>query len=155
MKNKVLVRIDEKLLHAQIMLMWAKKKDIKKIILVDNELSNNDFLIKIYELSMPPYITIEILSTEDFFLKYGDNNLYKLSYKLLVIIKSINLLEEVLELGMTFKEVQIGFTKYEHLGKEKVIQMINKELNKYIRNVYPDLEIYYQNSPKDTKIYFN
>ena len=42
--NIVLCRVDERLIHGQVMTAWVKKAWIKKIILVDDELASDDFM---------------------------------------------------------------------------------------------------------------
>lgn len=153
MKNKILIRVDEKLLHAQIMLMWVRNSDIRKIIVVDDVLASNPFLIKVYELSVPSYIAIEIMSTYDFSTLYGEEKIYKQKQKTLVILGSIDLLKKLMEYGVSFLEIQIGFTSHEQLGKEKAFEMIEEEIHNKIREESDTLKVYYQNAPDDIKQY--
>ena len=48
-----LVRIDSRLIHGQVITKWRKIHKVTKIIIVDNELAKDDFMIHIYEASAP------------------------------------------------------------------------------------------------------
>lgn len=48
-----LARVDERLIHGQVMTAWCKKCWIKTIILVDKEIAQDEFMISVLEMSAP------------------------------------------------------------------------------------------------------
>ena len=71
-----LTRIDNRLIHGQVMTAWVKKYWIKKIILVDDEIVKDDFMKEVLTLSAPSGVKIEVRSAADAVaeLKKDDSN---------------------------------------------------------------------------------
>lgn len=57
-----LVRIDDRLIHGQVMAVWAKALGAKRIVIVDDQVSQDPFLQKVMRLAAPPQIKVDICS---------------------------------------------------------------------------------------------
>ena len=53
MKKASFARVDERLIHGQVMTAWVKKYWIKKIILVDDEIVQDSFMQEVLSMSAP------------------------------------------------------------------------------------------------------
>ena len=53
MKNIVLTRIDDRLIHGQVVTAWIKQYPINKILIIDDELSQNRLMERIYKAAAP------------------------------------------------------------------------------------------------------
>lgn len=63
--NVVASRVDERLVHGQIMTSWSKHLQLKRIIIVDDQVAADDFMAAVLTMSAPAGIQIDILSVAD------------------------------------------------------------------------------------------
>lgn len=59
-----LLRIDDRLLHGEVAFSWIEYYNLKRIIIVNDEASQNDFTRMILELSKPKNVELTILQLE-------------------------------------------------------------------------------------------
>lgn len=62
--NIVACRVDERLVHGQIMTSWSKYLQLKRIIVVDDQVAKDDFMTTVLAMSAPAGIHIEILTVD-------------------------------------------------------------------------------------------
>lgn len=62
MKKASFARVDERLIHGQVMTAWVKKYWIKKIILVDDEIVQDSFMQEVLSMSAPQGVKVEVRS---------------------------------------------------------------------------------------------
>lgn len=55
-----LVRVDDRLIHGQVVAIWLKTLGAKRIIIVDDRTANDDFLREVIELAAPAGVALEI-----------------------------------------------------------------------------------------------
>lgn len=53
-----LFRIDDRLLHGQVVVGWGQPLDIELIVLVDDELAASEWEQEIYQMGVPPGMTV-------------------------------------------------------------------------------------------------
>ena len=98
LENLLLARIDDRLIHGQVMTAWMKIMPAKKIIIVDNKVANDDFMISVLELAAPQGVKVEVLNEE--------------KEKVISIIKDV--MENVFELNVPLKiDIEYGENWYE------------------------------------------
>lgn len=61
-----LVRVDFRLIHGQVVTKWSNTITAKTIIVVNDELSEDEFMADIYVMAAPPGIKVEVLSIAAF-----------------------------------------------------------------------------------------
>ena len=59
-----LVRIDDRLIHGQVVVGWTKRFSIDHILAVDDEVANNAFQAKLMKMATPVGCTSDILTIE-------------------------------------------------------------------------------------------
>ena len=64
MLNIVLTRIDDRLIHGQVVTAWAKITKANRIIVVDDEVAMDEFMVKILKMAAPRSFKIGIHSGE-------------------------------------------------------------------------------------------
>ncbi|EDD0653869.1 PTS sugar transporter subunit IIB, partial [Salmonella enterica subsp. enterica serovar Westhampton] len=52
MSTVSLLRIDDRLIHGQVMTGWVKHINATKIIIIDDELVHDDFMISVLEMAV-------------------------------------------------------------------------------------------------------
>ncbi|MEQ6359716.1 PTS sugar transporter subunit IIB [Thermoanaerobacter thermohydrosulfuricus] len=145
------IRVDDRLIHGQIITKWAGYLSIKNIIVIDDKTANNPTLKSIMSMSVPKnyktYICTlegsgEILKNVD-----GQNNLIVIRYPIL--------LKKIYEMGIKFEFVNIGnvskkeggefeITHNIFLTKEdiNIIEELHKKGVKIIFQLVPDTPSY-------------
>jgi mannose/fructose/N-acetylgalactosamine-specific phosphotransferase system component IIB len=59
-----LVRVDDRLIHGQVVAIWLKALNAKRIVIVDDRTARDEFLREVITLSAPPGVPVEVLDVE-------------------------------------------------------------------------------------------
>jgi D-glucosaminate PTS system EIIB component len=60
-----LVRIDDRLIHGQVVAVWLRAIDAKRIVIVDDSTARDEFLREVLMLAAPPGVPVEVLGLSD------------------------------------------------------------------------------------------
>ena len=63
--NVVATRVDERLIHGQVMASWSKRLQLTRIVVVDDQIAKDDFMRTVLSMSSPAGMQIDILSVKD------------------------------------------------------------------------------------------
>lgn len=104
MENLVLTRIDDRLIHGQVMTAWLKVFPVTRIIIVDNKVAKDEFMISVLELAAPSGVKVEVFSEEKAIemLKGG------LSVPTIMLVKAPLTLKVLVDAGIPITEINIG-----------------------------------------------
>lgn len=61
----VLVRVDDRLIHGQVVVGWVQALGVQRIVLVDDEVSANEWERELYRLSVPAGLAVEFASVDE------------------------------------------------------------------------------------------
>src|SRR2546428_10126360 len=59
-----LYRIDDRLIHGQVVVGWGQPLDVSFIVLVDDEVSSSDWEQDLYRMGVPPQIEVIFASVD-------------------------------------------------------------------------------------------
>jgi PTS system mannose-specific IIB component len=59
-----LVRVDDRLIHGQVVTIWLKALNARRIVIVDDRTARDEFLREVITLSAPPGVPVEVLDVE-------------------------------------------------------------------------------------------
>ena len=59
-----LFRIDDRLIHGQVVVGWGQPLDLAFIVLVDDTVASSEWEQELYRMGVPPEITLEFLTVE-------------------------------------------------------------------------------------------
>jgi D-glucosaminate-specific PTS system IIB component len=59
-----LVRVDDRLIHGQVVAIWLKALRAERIVIVDDRTAADEFLREILELAAPPGVPVEVHDVE-------------------------------------------------------------------------------------------
>ena len=62
MSQLSLVRVDDRLIHGQVVVKWLRYLDCNEILIVDDELLRDDFMQNVLRLSAPPGVRVHVAS---------------------------------------------------------------------------------------------
>lgn len=60
-----LVRIDDRLIHGQVVVGWARALGIDRIVLVDDAVRSSTWMQELYQLSVPPELQLAFASVDE------------------------------------------------------------------------------------------
>ena len=67
-----LMRIDDRLIHGQVVVGWGQPLDIGFIVLVDDEVASSDWEQELYRMGVPPEMEVLFASVDDAARHLGD-----------------------------------------------------------------------------------
>ena len=117
MKNIVMARIDDRLLHGQVVVSWLPFIKANEIIIIDDENANDEFMKELIIASAPNDITTHVFTLEESinYLKSSLDN-----ERVLILTKKLNNIKELLN-----NKIQINIVNLGGLG-------YNKERTRYL-----------------------
>ncbi len=65
MQNLVLTRIDDRLIHGQVMTAWIRNRKADQVVIVDDGTANDEYMIEVLEMAIPEEIAIGIFTKEE------------------------------------------------------------------------------------------
>ncbi len=72
-----LYRIDDRLIHGQVVVGWGQPLDVQFIVLVDDEVASSDWEQELYRMGVPPEMDVHFDSVDDAVMhlaKYQDDS---------------------------------------------------------------------------------
>ena len=100
------IRIDERLIHGQVAIMWTNLLNANRIMIIDDETVKNDIQKALLKVACPVGVKLSILSIET-----ASNNLKNESYKgdrIFIIAKNPTTLLKLRESGFEFDSITVG-----------------------------------------------
>ena len=154
MNNIVLARVDNRLVHGQIVVYWSKEVQPQRIAIVDEAIAKDDAMKMIYKLAAPKNYKMSILPPQKFIDnlhagKYGDE-------RILVLFQSVKEACRTIEMGLEVESLQLGncprtektFAACDYIFLTEEDYSLLKKLSDQGQ------KIYMQNTPSDRKIQF-
>lgn len=118
--NLLLSRIDERLIHGQVMTRWITGLYITRIILVDDKIANDDFMVDVLMLSAPVGVEVKALTVKDAlnFIQTETS-----SAKTMLLFKDIRYVKALAEGGFMVPKLDIG-----NIGSSPVRKAVTREV---------------------------
>jgi mannose/fructose/N-acetylgalactosamine-specific phosphotransferase system component IIB len=105
-----LVRIDDRLIHGQVVLGWARALKPDRIVVANNRIAKNSWERKFYTSSVPAHIKVSFLELEET-ARQLLNNLFK-NESVMILFESVKDVHTVVEMGVSLNEINIGGLHY-------------------------------------------
>lgn len=105
MKNIVLARIDDRLIHGQVITAWIKQIKAQTILIIDDDLVKNVMMQRIYKASAPTEIKLHICNFEDGY-KYLSEA--EPSRDVIILVKVPQIFYDLITRGIVIKNVILG-----------------------------------------------
>lgn len=133
MENLLFTRIDDRLIHGQVVAAWLRAySSVSHILVIDDQASRDDFMQQMFKMLVPSDITIEIRSVEEAaeMLRRG------LLKPTMVIVKVPLTLKRLMDAGIKFEKINIGGMGMS-AGRKKLFQNISStpEENEIFREI--------------------
>ena len=121
--NITVVRIDDRLIHGQIVTKWIKEAQAKKILVVDDIAAKDKTAQMILKFAVPSGITLEVLSKTDAVKKLAND---KSEAKVLMILRNPKEANDLVELGFKPETIIVGniSNSKSEVGRTKILDYI-------------------------------
>lgn len=150
-----LVRVDSRLIHGQVITKWRKVKKISKIIIVDDDLAKDDFMIHIYEASAPKDVVVKVYSIQKA-KRLWEKNQFKTG-SVMLLFKDIKTCLNLHKQGVPFDYVQLGGLPRTSDNKVilKAVSMGREDIDMLQQLENDGVETAIQIVPEEIKLSFN
>lgn len=111
-----LVRIDDRLIHGQVVLGWVRELKPDRIVVANDRIAGNTWERKFYTSSVPAPIKVSFLDLEET-ARQLLNNLFK-NEVVMILFESVKDVYTVVEKGVAFREVNVGGLHYREGARE-------------------------------------
>ena len=101
-----LVRVDDRLIHGQVVVGWGQALGAKQLVLVDDEVCANEWERDIHRVGVPPDMIIEFLSVEQAARRVPEWEAS--SSRTIVVLGEIAAVVRLCELAPQVKRVNLG-----------------------------------------------
>ena len=149
----VCIRIDERLIHAQVTLSWINELKPDRIVIVDDNILADDFQRTALKLSCPKNIKMTMLESQNWVSRLTEN--FFQDEKVFLLCKGIKAIKRMAMYGYIPDEVIIGNLHY--LEEDKInlnehISISPEQKNNLLNLHEKGINFYYQALPQDTKV---
>jgi len=150
--NVELVRVDDRLIHGQILESWIPFLNAQAVMVANDELASDDFQRVIMSMAIPDRIKLSIVAVEEACKIRQDTGFKDL--RTLVLVYSIKDAYRLFSTGFTYARLNIGNNKASSFSKQVSCSVwINEEEIKLIRLIMDyDVEIHMQSVPRERDI---
>jgi PTS system mannose-specific IIB component len=105
MLNIVLTRIDDRLIHGQVITAWSKVTDANRIVIVDDEVAEEAFLVKVLKTAAPSNIKVDVFGiNEASEVLKGESQ----GEKLVILVKTPSVVISLINAGVDIKSLNVG-----------------------------------------------
>ena len=102
MKN-VFVRIDDRLLHGQVVVSWIPYLRAKEVVIADDEYANDEFMSELIKSSGPEGVIVHVKTIDETAAYLSDDN----QNKILVLLRSIEGIKKLIK-KIKISSINIG-----------------------------------------------
>lgn len=142
-----LTRVDFRLIHGQVITRWLRQCQINEILVVDTELSKDEFMQDVFKMAAPHGVKIRITSVEEAHQLQVNGELER--NNVMVLLKSVNELKSLVNTGFKLEKVQIGGLGGGHgrVAVNNAITLDQKDADILLSLEKEEIEIYFQTTP--------
>lgn len=114
-----MVRIDERLIHGQVAMIWSKQLGVDRIIVVNEKAAEDPILSSTLKMAAPPSVKVIILNEEKAKILFSDQRMDNLN--ILVVVNSPKDALFVAKNSTNIEKVNIGnYGKAVQDGKDRI-----------------------------------
>ncbi len=101
-----LVRVDDRLIHGQVVAVWTRSLQVTRIIIVDDVTAADEFLAEILVFAAPPGVEVEVLTEASAVTRLGE--VATSAEKTIVLMKTPLVAKRLVDQGVAITELNIG-----------------------------------------------
>lgn len=148
-----LVRVDDRLIHGQVMQVWSKGHGTNAIFVVDDETASDEFMKDIYESAQSTgAMKIKVFSSDEIIEEWNKNQFG--DYKLMIVYKNVRDVAKSVAAGVELPFVDIGGLAMKN-GTTRIIDSVGlneKDAESCREIAVHGVEVFFQNIPSSEKV---
>lgn len=151
-----LARVDERLIHGQVMITLSQRDGVNSIFVVDEVVAKDKFMRELYKNAGSRTGQKTIVITPEKAKFYWDEYNFK-DYNCILLTKTVGAIYDLVKSGMPMKELNIGGIAQKDPDKDKLVTKsvyLNKEDAEKLKDLnenYGVEDIYFQATPSAPK----
>ena len=148
-----LARVDERLIHGQVMITLSQRNGVNSIFVVDDVVSRDPFMKDLYKSAGNRTGQKTIVVSEDKAKFYWDEYKFK-DYSCILIAKTVGTIANLVRHGVPVEELNVGGVAKkndEDVLVTKSVVIADAETLKDLRDNYGVKDIYFQATPSAGK----
>ena len=106
MENIVLTRIDDRLIHGQVMTSWLTNTGANKIMVVDDLVAEDEFMKAVLKSCVPEGVQLAVYSVEDAVARLQQG--FAAQDRVIILVKYPKTLYDMMHRGIQFGGINIG-----------------------------------------------
>jgi mannose/fructose/N-acetylgalactosamine-specific phosphotransferase system component IIB len=110
----LILRVDDRLIHGQVIAGWVRPLGINSIVIASNKLSHDEWACNAYRLAIPDGIDFSCYTISECVRHIPKEN----KRRIMVIVESVIEASELLKKGLVVKEVNVGGLGYREGTRE-------------------------------------
>lgn len=105
MKNIILTRIDDRLMHGQIVVSWIPYLKADEVIIIDDEYAADEFMTLLIKNAAPDNVKVHIFACDKAadYLKKDDEG-----SRILILLKNIEYIKRLLDSNVKLNKINLG-----------------------------------------------
>lgn len=106
MKNIVFARVDDRLIHGEVVTAWAPTYNINHIVIIDDTVASDPFQKRILKALAPTKVRVDAFTVEEGIAELSKERNNK--ERILLLTKSPIVFEQLVEGGIELPQVNLG-----------------------------------------------
>ena len=151
MAKKLAVRVDDRLIHGQVVTQWVNVFKAQHIVVIDNNVAKDKMQKSVLKFAAPPDIKVSIFSVDKAVEaceknQFGTKNVF-------VLFRDVKQIAELQEKGVSFEEITIGQMAIINDRKQiyKQVGLSESEAQTLMDIEKTGVKLYFQMQPTDKK----
>ncbi len=116
-----LVRVDDRLVHGQVVVGWGSALHFSRIVVCDDTLGIEEWEVELIRSACPPEIVIEFVNEAE--LMETVNDYIADDIKTIILVGKVCVLEHLSEMHFPFTDINLGGLHYRS-GREKLLSYL-------------------------------
>ncbi|MFB5743973.1 PTS system mannose/fructose/N-acetylgalactosamine-transporter subunit IIB [Cedecea sp. S5-13] len=144
-----LARIDDRLIHGQVITTWVKNHDIEQILIVNDKVANDTVQQSVISMSAPPELKVQIFAVQKFIDILKKTEIKRRTMLLFTNSVDVNAL---VENGLDIKKLNVGGMRM-HEGRKslsRAVAVTPEEEQAFKSLIARNIAVEIQMVPKDT-----
>jgi PTS system mannose-specific IIB component len=109
-----ILRVDDRLIHGQVVAGWARPLGIELLIIASDKICSDEWACNAYKLAIPEGIQFLCVTIKQCILSLNKKN----NQRTMVLVESVYDAQQLLKEGLKIKEINIGGLGYKDGSRE-------------------------------------
>lgn len=110
----LILRVDDRLIHGQVIAGWARPLGIESIILASDRICKDEWSCSAYRLAIPQGIEFSCVSIKTCVQSFDESN----KKRVMIIVESVREASDLVDEGLEVQEVTIGGLGYRETTRQ-------------------------------------